>query len=155
MQTQNRTYTLFNIADILGSAHSTPYKYLQRYHNYFQPYQINGGTATRFSYQGLLLFRRIYRWSTQDKLTISQIRRRLARMYPNIQNGSAINLGNASTIRYFIFWNQSQNPEHKTNSAGKGEQDQLPRWLSFISIADISLCLATLILVIILIFSSY
>ena len=152
MHPQNRTYTLFNIADILGSAPSTPYKYLQRYQHYLEPYQISG-TATRFSYQGLILFQRIYRWSIQDKLTISQIRRRLARMYPGIQNQNAINLRSATATEYFIFWNQSQNPENQGNAAGKGEQDQLPGWLSFISIADISLCLITLILVIILIFS--
>jgi len=50
------TYTLLDIADILGSAPSTPYKYCKRYIDYFQPYQING-TAKHFSFQGLILFR--------------------------------------------------------------------------------------------------
>jgi hypothetical protein len=107
MLPENQTYTLFNIAEILGCAASTPYKYRKRYIDYFQPYQINGA-ATRFSYQGLMLFSRIYRWSTQDKLTVSQIHDRLARMYPGIQNKAAISLGSGTATVNFTFWFQSQ-----------------------------------------------
>lgn len=126
MPPQNCTYTLFNIAEILGCAPSTPYKYLKRYAGYFEPYKING-RAMRFSVQGLMLFRRIYRWSTRDKLTILQIHERLARMYPGIKN-------------------TSDYKELKHRQKHKG-------WPFFMAIADVSLCLVTLILVIILIFS--